>query len=1604
MTDNALRGAGGGGGGGSQHTPTESPDSLKSTALARIVDIIAEGELGGFHHGLANALQDIYLNETRVMNADNSLNFQNVQIDSRTGTADQSFMPGFPDTENEIAVNVELRNTANWTQTISNLADTSARVTLGVPQLLKSNASTGDIGDYSIAYAIDLQTDAGSFVTIVSSAIKGKTTSKYQKSHTFALPHATTGWTIKVRRLTANLNLATTQDTMTIDSYAEIEDVKVRYSNLAAVGIILDSAQFTSIPSRSYDLYGRIISVPSNYNPTTRVYTGVWDGTFKPAWTNNPAWIYYDAITNDRFGLGNRINAALVNKWTLYTIAQYCDGMVSDLKGGTEPRFTAFIYQQAQTDAATFLNNLTSIFRGIAYWAGGSIQASADMPGAVDYIYTPANVIDGYFKYEGSQRKTRYTVAQVEWNDPADFGRIKTAYVPDRAGIARYGIRPISIKASGATSIGQAIRMGLWTLYTSRLDDQTCTFKVGLDGALSSPGAIIGIADPAKAGKRMGGRIHSATTTAITVDLAPDLGAAGDTMTCAMPSGITEAHPITSIVGNVITVSGAFSVAPNVEAMWYVDAVSLKAATYRVISVAEPGSSEALAYTITALAHNESKFAAVDIGLPITVDPTVYNAATTIAGPPAVALSSHVVTGNAMLTSVLDIAWDVAPGASGYDLQYRSNLGGWVMRDNVQGLLLSIPGMSPGVYEASVRARSPSGGRSQPVSAASYTLPDPTQLPVSISNLNTEVAAAQASATLANAELDNIASDNILSPAEKPTVIRDYSVITTEQAGIDSQAVSFLGAASSQQVAYDNAITALTNYLATLTTTKAWNDKTGDTTVVGATFRSNFNTVYTTRQTLLNAIYASAKSKADAAQGTANNAAPAYVINPGFDLLPAGTGWNHDPGWTFPQDSAGPGAGAGYAKFTPTGANAAIYNQGKLPVILGQTVKAQALIRAAGANGVCYARIRWLDSTGAQIALKSGNTVTGSTTTGSYAVDQAPANALYAAVMIEVDSCTVGTYAVDNVVMTLMPTNQSEVPNGGGHNSVTGIDGNGLALIDFTQLGHVSKNADNIADGTTYGRTVNSYLNGNRPRMDFADTWHSNKTQDYVADGATYGRISTPYINAARPVVNLADTFHGGKTLANIADTAARFAAVTAYADNTSNAVQLSVANPNFELGDINWVHNSSVSIPLNSGGAFQGSYSIRHSLGSTNDAAINSTRIPVSTGQVWKITCKTEGYGASNGTCGIGFAYYDASGTILGIYTGATVTGSFSYKTQESVLVIPANAVTASVAFQYLGHTDSNAYQSDMVQVFMLASSVDDIPDGTTYARIYGSELTSGRHKLTVAGSGLQVGDQRNLMPILTAGAQAMWQNLTISATSAAGTPATATISVSAAQIIGLIASGGLVSYNASSGGVTGTGGTAYTYYLYYLDQTLTGGTQTLQITTTPNTLRGQLGVVYIGSITFTYPTSGTYTPPPGGGGLCVTDDMWINDALQAGDAVPGDIFDCVDWPTGQGKHQRPLLGVTRGTEECVRIMTDGGAELDCSISTPFDLPDGRTVLAPDMLGEFVLTDRGLELVNGAEPIGRRNVSRIHLGGISYAAGVDPTHRIYSHNGAAKP
>lgn len=728
----AVRLAGAGGkGGGNARTPVETPDSLHSMAVARIIDLVSEGEI----RGLVAGNQSIYLNQVPIQNPDGGLNFAGVSVDTRSGTQDQDYIPGFPSVENEISVNVELRSDQPVVRTVSGSDLSAVRIRLAVPALQEVDSENADRKGYSISYAVDLSVDGGAYSTVLNDAITGKTTTQYERSRRIDLP-AGSQWQIRIRRLTPNQNNSLISDTVNVLSMTEIIDVKLRYPNSALCAVQVDASQFQNIPSRSYRVWGRIIRVPSNYDPIGRSYSGVWDGTFKSAWTNNPAWVFFDIVTNDRFGLGNRIPLDWVDKWRLYQIAQYCDQLVSDGMGGQEPRFTCSLYLQSRADAYKVLQDMAGMFRGISFYAAGQVMASADMPKDPGPTYSQANVIDGRFHYEGSGRKARHTVALVSWTDPDDFGRQKVEVVQHLDAIARYGVNQTEVTAIGCHSRAQAQRVGNHILYTESLETETVSFSVGLDALNCMPGDVIQVADPNRAGRRNAGRIRSAGASSLTLDQVPETMAVGDTLRATLPNGRTEGRTINSVnaATGVVTVSAPWSSLPVAQSVWATESSDLVLQLFRVIAITE---GEGLTYNISALKHVPGKYAAIDDGTRLELPPISIIPPSVQPPPTNVALSSHVVIEQGIATPTLTIQWTAAAKAIAYDVEWRRDDLNWVRAGRVAATGIDIPGIYAGQYLARVRAVNALNAVSLPAMSALTTIAGKTDPPPAVTSLTT---------------------------------------------------------------------------------------------------------------------------------------------------------------------------------------------------------------------------------------------------------------------------------------------------------------------------------------------------------------------------------------------------------------------------------------------------------------------------------------------------------------------------------------------------------------------------------------------------------------------------------------------------------------------------------------------------------------------------------------------------------------------------------------------------------------------------------------------------------------------------------------------------
>ncbi|MBS7798890.1 host specificity protein J [Enterobacter roggenkampii] len=693
-TEKVLKGRKGGS--SSSRTPTEQPDDLQSVAKAKILVALGEGEFAGQLTG-----KDIYLDGTALENSDGSQNFSGVTWEFRAGTQAQNYIQGIPGTENEIRVGTEVSSVTAWTRTFTNTQLSAVRLRLKWPSLFKQE-DDGDLVGYSINYAIDLQTDGGTWQTVLNTSVTGKTTSGYERSHRIDLPQAGNIWTIRLRKVTADANSAKIGDTMTLESFTEVIDAKLRYPNTALLYIEFDSSQFNgSIPQISCKPRGRVIRVPDTYDPETRTYSGTWTGAFKWAWTDNPAWIFYDLVVTDRFGLGNRLTAANIDKWTLYQVAQYCDQQVPDGKGGsgTEPRYTCNVYIQDRNDAYTVLRDFAAIFRGMTYWGGDQIVALADMPRDVDYSYTRANVIDGRFTYSSSTTKTRYTTALVSWSDPDNSYADAMEPVFEQALVARYGFNQLEMTAIGCTRQSEANRKGRWGILTNN-KDRVVSFDVGLDGNIPQPGYIIAVADELLSGKVMGGRISAVNGRVIKLDRVAD-AAAGDRLILNLPSGASQSRTIQAVNGESVTVTTAYSETPQAEAVWVVESDELYSQQYRVVSVSDNDNGT---FSITAAWHDPDKYARIDTGAiidqrPISVIPPGNQS------PPAnIVISSFSVVQQNISVETMRVSWDQAQNAIAYEGQWRRNDGNWVNMPRSSTTSFDVPGIYAGRYLVRVRA------------------------------------------------------------------------------------------------------------------------------------------------------------------------------------------------------------------------------------------------------------------------------------------------------------------------------------------------------------------------------------------------------------------------------------------------------------------------------------------------------------------------------------------------------------------------------------------------------------------------------------------------------------------------------------------------------------------------------------------------------------------------------------------------------------------------------------------------------------------------------------------------------------------------------------
>lgn len=654
-------------------------------------------------------------------------NFTGLSLFARYGTANQSFVPGFDNVENEVAVASNVEQEVPITRTLTNPDIDIVRVTISVPQL-QYIKSDGNIVGTSLNFQIQLSENGGTFYTVIDEKITGRTVDQLQRDYEVSLVGKQFPIDVRLVRITADSTSARLANAFSWSSYTEITSGRFTYPNTAYVASRISAEQFNSIPSRAYRVRGRKIAIPSNATVDRAtgalIYSGMWDGSFAAAqWCADPAWCLWDMLTNYRFGLGDQLNSNQLDRWAFYSASQYCSALntrpsgttddyhpttgrhgVPDGRNGYEPRFSCNTNLQTQEEAYKLINDLCSVFRVMPYWATGALTISQDSPVDPAYLFTTANISEDGFAYSASSQKTKPSVVLVGY---LDLDRRDVAYeqVEDQAAIKRFGVVTQEITAFGCTSRSQARRVGEWILYANNYEAEVVSFTASLDaGIVVRPGQVINIADPLKSGARRGGRIKAATTTAITVDSTVDLPASGGTLSVILPDNTVETRSVSSRSGAVITVSPAFSRTPNVNSIWVYENSAIETTTWRVLSVTEQDQCN---YVVNAVSYNASKYDYIERDQELVIrDVTDLNVRPD--PPDAIALTESLYSYQAQIRAKVTIHWQAVDDAASYRVRWRVDENNW-QEDTAFAPSYEILDITPGTFEVEVYSVNSSG-------------------------------------------------------------------------------------------------------------------------------------------------------------------------------------------------------------------------------------------------------------------------------------------------------------------------------------------------------------------------------------------------------------------------------------------------------------------------------------------------------------------------------------------------------------------------------------------------------------------------------------------------------------------------------------------------------------------------------------------------------------------------------------------------------------------------------------------------------------------------------------------------------------------------------
>lgn len=698
------------GGSSKPHTPQEMEDNLISINKIKVLLAVSDGEVD------ANfSLKDLYLNDVPVIAPSGEVNYEGVKAEFRPGTQTQDYIKGFNDTAAEFTVGRELTTTTPYVISVTNKQLSAVRVKILMPRGVTTKEN-GDMVGVVVKWAVDMAVDGGSYHEVLSDVIDGKTISGYDRTRRIDLPSFNTQVLLRVRRVTPDSNDSRVVDAINIQSYAEVVDAKLRYPLTGLVYVEFNSDLFPQIPSISTKKKWKIINVPSNYDPVLREYSGTWDGSFKKAWSNNPAWVLYDLITNQRYGLDQRELGIAVDKWSLYDAGQYCDQKVPDGHGGLEPRYLCDVVIQSQVEAYNLVRDICSIFRGMSFWNGESLSIVIDRPREASYIFTNDNVVDGSFAYTFASEKSMYTTCNVTFDDEQNMYSQDIEGVFDLNASLRFGNNPTSITAIGCTRRSEANRRGRWVLKTN-LRSTTVSFATGLEGMIPMIGDVVAIADnfwSSNLTLSLSGRVMEVSGLQVFTHFKVD-ARAGDFIIVNKPDGNPVRRTISKVSADgktiELNVGFGFDVQPNT--VFAIDRTDVALQQYVVTGITKGDGDDEFTYSITAVEYDPNKYDEIDYGVNIDDRPTSIVDPDNMQPPKNISVSSYSRVVQGMSVETMVIGWDKVNYASKYDVQWRKDNGNWMNVPRTANSEVEVEGIYAGNYHVRVRSIS-SGGNTSP--------------------------------------------------------------------------------------------------------------------------------------------------------------------------------------------------------------------------------------------------------------------------------------------------------------------------------------------------------------------------------------------------------------------------------------------------------------------------------------------------------------------------------------------------------------------------------------------------------------------------------------------------------------------------------------------------------------------------------------------------------------------------------------------------------------------------------------------------------------------------------------------------------------------------